>query len=155
VSGFLAYNSAIPRSKSAVVLLANTDHVSPSTLFSKIVELLLKDQSEREGPAIPKIRGLSAKEAALDFLHQMQSGNVNRANLGEEFNWYLNDERVAAGGGRLKALGEPEKIEVLAASERGGMEVARVRFTFKDVVVTGSLYRTPDGKIQQLLFYKE
>ena len=85
----------------------------------------------------------------------MQGASVNRAKLGEEFSWYLNDERVKEGGARLKALGEPEKVEVLSTSERGGMEVARIRFTFKDAVVTGSLYRTPDGKIQQLLFYKE
>ena len=57
VSGFLAYNANIPRSKSAVVLLANTDHVSPSALFGKVVELLLKDQAEREGPSVPTIHG--------------------------------------------------------------------------------------------------
>jgi CubicO group peptidase (beta-lactamase class C family) len=155
VSGFLAYNTAIPRIKAAVVVLANTDHVSPSKLQTELVGLVLKDQSEREGPAVPKIHGPPAKEAAIDFLHQMQSGSVERAKLGDEFNWYLNDERVRAGGGRLKDLGEPEKIEVVNTAERGGMEVARVRFVFKKATVIGSMYRTPDGKIQQILFYKE
>jgi hypothetical protein len=138
-----------------VVILANTDHVSPGSLQALVVGLVLKDQATRETPAVPKIQGLAAKEAALDFLHQMQSGSVNRGNLGDEFSWYLNDERVKAGGARLKGLGEPTKVEVLGTAERGGMEVARVRFTFKTAVVIGSLYRTPDGKIQQLLFYKE
>jgi D-alanyl-D-alanine carboxypeptidase len=155
VSGFLAYNSVIPRTKSAVVVFANTDHVSPSSIYQLIVGLLLKDEADREGPAVPKINGPAAKEAATDFLHQMQAGSVDRSKLGEEFSWYLNDERVKAGGARLKELGEPDKVEVLGTSERGGMEVARVRFTFKKAVVIGSLYRTPDGKIQQLLFYKE
>jgi CubicO group peptidase (beta-lactamase class C family) len=156
VSGFLAYNATIPRTKSAVVLLANTDYVSPASLYAMILNLLIKDQATHEAPAIPVIHGPKAKEAALDFLHQMQSGSVSRSNLGEEFSWYLNDDRVKNGGTRLKALGEPEKVEVLNTAERGGMEVARVRFTFKNgVVVSGSLYRTPDGKIQQLLFYKE
>jgi CubicO group peptidase (beta-lactamase class C family) len=155
VSGFLAFNTAIPRTKSAVVVLANTDYVSPSSIHKKIVELLLKDQTEREGAAVPKINGPPAKEAALAFLHQMQAGTVDRPKLGDEFSWYLNDERVKAGGSRLQALGEPEKVEVVSTAERGGMEVARVRFTFKTAVVVGSLYRTPDGKIQQLLFYKE
>jgi CubicO group peptidase (beta-lactamase class C family) len=155
VSGFLAFNAVIPRTKSAVVVLANTDHVSPGALYQMLVGLVLKDQSEREGPAVPTIHGPTAKEAAVDFLHQMQSGSVDRGKLGEEFSWYLNDERVKDGGARLKELGEPEKVEVLGTAERGGMEVARVRFTFKKAVVTGSLYRTPDGKIQQLLFYKE
>jgi hypothetical protein len=34
------------------------------------------------------------------------------------------------------------------------MEVTLLRFTFKDAVLKASLYRTPDGKIQQLLFSK-
>jgi CubicO group peptidase (beta-lactamase class C family) len=155
VSGFLAYNTAYPRTKSAVVVLANTDHVSPSNLQALITGLLLKDLSDREGPAVPRVTGLPAKEAGLKFLHEMQAGTVDRAMLGEEFSWYLNEKRVKEGGARLKELGEPEKIEVLNTAERGGMEVARIRFVFKNATVVGSLYRTPDGKIQQLLFYKE
>ncbi len=155
VSGFLAYNAMIPRTRSAVILLANTDHVSPSAIFTEILRLLLKDEAERDGPAVPKINGPAAKDAALEFLHQMQSGKVDRTKLGAEFSYYLNDDRVKSGGARLKALGEPEKVEVQGTAERGGMEVARLRFTFKTAVVVGSLYRTPDGKIQQLLFYRE
>ena len=55
---------------------------------------------------------------------------------------------------RLKALGEPDKVEVTNTTERGGMEVASLRLIFKNAVLKGSLYRTPDGKIQQLLFSK-
>jgi CubicO group peptidase (beta-lactamase class C family) len=155
VSGFLAYNTAMPRTKSAVVVLANTDYVSPAALQTLIAGLLLKDLSEQHGPAVPHISGLPAKEAGLKFLHEMQAGNVDRAMLGDEFSWYLNDKRVKEGGARLKELGEPEKVEVVNTAERGGMEVARIRFVFKKATVVGSLYRTPDGKIQQLLFYKE
>jgi CubicO group peptidase (beta-lactamase class C family) len=155
VSGFLAYNTAIPRTKSAVVVLANTDHVSPASLQTLVTGLLLKDLSANEGPAVPHINGLAAKEAGLKFLHEMQAGAVDRAMLGDEFSWYLNDKRVKEGGARLKELGEPEKVEVVNTAERGGMEVARIRFVFKKATVVGSLYRTPDGKIQQLLFYKE
>ena len=36
-------------------------------------------------------------------------------------------------------------------NERGGMEVATVILTYKTATVRASLYRTPDGKIQQLL----
>lgn len=155
VSGFLSYNAAIPRTRSAVVLLANTDHVDPAGLQSALLSLLLKDQADRDGPNVPKVNGPSPKEVTLDFLHQMQAATVDRAKLGEEFSHYLNEERVKSGGARLKALGEPERIEVANVAERGGMEVARLRLVFKTTTLTGSLYRTPDGKIQQLLFYKE
>jgi hypothetical protein len=85
----------------------------------------------------------------------MVEGKVDRTNLGEEYSVSLTDERVKAGGVRLKALGEPEKVEVRGTSERGGMEVATVILTYKTTTVLASLDRTPDGKIQQLLDYAE
>jgi D-alanyl-D-alanine carboxypeptidase len=154
VSGFLAVNAMIPRTKSAVILLANSEHLDPSALHRTVFNLLLKDQARREAPEVPKVRGPSPKEAALAFLHQMQEGKVDRDQLGEEFNVFLTDERLRAAAPRLKALGEPETVEVEQVRERGGMEVAVIRFTFKNAVLKGSLYRTPDGKIQQLLFIK-
>jgi CubicO group peptidase (beta-lactamase class C family) len=155
VSGFLSYNAMIPRTKSAVILLCNSDHLDPAGLHRSILTLLLKDQAEREGPDIPKVAGPAAKETALAFLRQMQAGKVDRSALGEEFSLYLTEERLKAAAPRLKALGEPVKAEVDSTNERGGMEVAHVRITFAKAVLKGALYRTPDGKIQQLLFSKE
>jgi CubicO group peptidase (beta-lactamase class C family) len=155
VSGFLAFNAVVPRTRSAVVLLSNGEHVSPRPLYNTLLGLLLKDQADREGPAVPKIDGPPAKEVALHFLHQMQTGKVDRDKLGEEFSHFLNDKRLQAGAERLKELGEPEKVEVVNVSERGGMEVAQLRLAFKKATLVGTLYRTPDGKIQQLLFNKE
>jgi CubicO group peptidase (beta-lactamase class C family) len=155
VSGFHAFNALIPRTRSAVVLLANSENPAATALHSTLLSLLQKDQAERDGPSVPRVRGVSAKEAGLDFFHQMQSGKLDRGQLGEEFSAYLTEERVRAAAMRLQALGEPEKVEVGKVAERGGMEVTDLRFTFKKAVLGGTLYRTPDGKIQQLLFDKE
>jgi D-alanyl-D-alanine carboxypeptidase len=154
ISGFLATNTMIPRTRSAVILLTNSEHLNPGALHSTILRLLLKDLKKPEAPGVPKVHGPSPKEAALDFLHQMQAGQVDRDKLGEEFGHFLTEERVKAAAPRLKALGEPEKVEVESVSERGGMEVASIRFKFKAAELSGLLYRTPDGKIQQLLFRK-
>ncbi len=154
VSGFLAFNSLVPRTKSAVILLTNSEHLDPASLHRTILTLLLKDQTDREAPEVPKVRGPSAKDVALDFFHLMQTGKVDRSKLGEEFSIYLSDERLRSAAPRLKALGEPDRIEVERTAERGGMEVTALRFTFKNTVLKASLYRTPDGKIQQLLFTK-
>jgi CubicO group peptidase (beta-lactamase class C family) len=154
VSGFLAFNSLVPRTKSAVILLTNSEHLDPGSLHRTILTLLLKDQTDKEAPEVPKVLGPSAKDVALDFFHQMQTGKVDRSKLGEEFSVYLSDERLQSAAPRLKALGEPDKIEVQRTAERGGMEVTALRFTFKNTVLKASLYRTPDGKIQQLLFSK-
>lgn len=154
VSGFLAFNAMIPRTHSAVILLTNSEHLDPGSLHRTVLALLLKDQAAKLAPEVPKVRGPAPKEVALDFLHQMQAGKVDRSQLGEEFSIYLSDERLRSAAPRLKELGEPEKVEVQNVAERGGMEVAVIRLTFKKAVLKASLYRTPDGKIQQLLFSK-
>jgi D-alanyl-D-alanine carboxypeptidase len=153
VSGFLAFNVMFPRTKSALVVMTNCDHLDAASVYAQLLTLLEKSQGPAT-PAVPKVKGLPAKEAALDFFHQMQSGEIKRDNLGEEFSVFLSEKRVAAARDRLKALGEPEKLEVEGTHERGGMEVAVIRFTIKGVKLKGSLYRTPDGKIQQFLLYK-
>jgi CubicO group peptidase (beta-lactamase class C family) len=155
VSGFVSGNVFVPRAKAGLVVLSNAEHVSATQLRADLFALLLKDIQDRDAPAVPKIDGPGPKEVVLDFLKQMADGKVDRSKLGEEFSVYLTDDRVKAGGARLKALGEPEKVEVEPAGERGGMEVAVVKLTFKTAKVRASLYRTPDGKIQQLLFYGE
>jgi CubicO group peptidase (beta-lactamase class C family) len=155
VSGFVSGNAFIPRAKSGIVILSNAEHVSATKLRGDLFQLLLKDIQDRDTPAIPSIKGPKPKDVVVEFLKQMTKGEVDRGQLGEEFSHYLTDERVKAGGGRLKALGDPQKVEVESTHERGGMEVASVKLTFKTAKVRASLYRTPDGKIQQLLFYRE
>jgi CubicO group peptidase (beta-lactamase class C family) len=150
VSGFRAYSALVPRTKSALVLLTNGEPADPA-LPQTLLGLVLEDEKQ---PDVPRVDGTPVREAALDFLHQMQAGQLDREKLGAEFSAYLSDERVRAAASRLKALGEPEKVEVETVRERGGMEVATIRFTFKSAVLEGLLYRTPDGKIQQLLFGK-
>jgi D-alanyl-D-alanine carboxypeptidase len=152
ISGFRSLNALVPSTRSAVVLLLNSEHVNSGELHATILKLLIKDQIKPAPAGVPKVSGPAPKEAALDFLHQMQSGKLNRASLGEEFSVFLTDERVKSAAPRLKSLGEPEKIEVASIEERGGMEVASIQLAFKTTKLKGLLYRTPDGKIQQLLF---
>jgi CubicO group peptidase (beta-lactamase class C family) len=152
VSGFQSINAVVPRTRSAVVLLTNSEHLNPGTIHSTILQLLVKDQKPPVVTDVPKVQGPSPKEAALDFLHQMQSGKLDRQNLGKEFREFLTDQRLQAAAPRLKALGEPEMVDVASIEERGGMEVASIQLTFKTAKLHGLLYRTPDGKIQQLLF---
>jgi D-alanyl-D-alanine carboxypeptidase len=150
ISGFRASNVLLPKTRSAVVVLINDEQPDPG-ISDAIVRLLLKPTAS---PDVPTIDGPPAREVALAFFHQMQAGELDRSRIGEEFSVYLTDERVKAAAPRLKALGEPSKVEVLGANERGGMEVASVRFTFPTTVLRGVLYRSPDGKIQQLLLEK-
>jgi D-alanyl-D-alanine carboxypeptidase len=151
ISGFLASTAMIPRTKSAVILMTNCDHLNLKALNEVLLTLLLKAEEVSE---VPTIRGPGAKETALALLHQLQSGKVERANLGEDFSLFLTPKRVEDAKERLKALGEPTTVEVDSLAERGGMEEALIFFTFKRKKVKAYLSRTPDGKIQQFLLYK-
>jgi hypothetical protein len=54
----------------------------------------------------------------------------------------------------LTALGPITGVEVMHTSERGGMEVASIRFKAGQQGARALMYRTPDGKIQEFLFQR-
>jgi CubicO group peptidase (beta-lactamase class C family) len=155
VSGFVSSNGFIPRPKSGVVVLSNTEHISAAPLRADLFNLLMKDISAKEAPEIPQVAGPPAKQVVLDFFKQMQAGLVDHSLLAEEFSAFVTDEKVKSAAPRLQALGEPEKVEADPPSERGGLEVTRVKLVFKTTTLRASMYRSLDGKIEQLLFYGE
>lgn len=155
VSGFAAFNAVLPRTRSGLVVLSNTEHISATPLRTELFHLLVQDIAAQEAPAVPIIAGPDAETLVLDFLKQLQAGSVDRSRLGEEFNFYLSDERIKSARQRLADLGEPQKVEAGPAAERGGMQVVSVKLIFKSARLRASLYRSPDGKIEQLLFYGE
>lgn len=149
VSGFVAQNAMIPEARAAVVLLSNDDAIDIGALHDEILTLLLKDLVD-----VPKVEGPLPKDVALDVLHQMQSGKIDRTKIGEELSLFLGDERSKSASARLKALGEPTRVDVMSLSERGGMQVAWMKLVFENEQVVAPLYRTPDGKVQEFLLLR-
>lgn len=154
VSGFLAYNAVLPRTRSAVVLMANCEHRDAGDVFDPLLDLLIKTEAQPDND-VPKVNGPGPKEAALDMLRQLQTGQIRRDALGAEYSAFLNEDRVRGAKERLGPLGEPTSVTVDPTGERGGMEVAVVHFQCKGVKLKGLMYRTPDGKIQEFLIFRE
>ncbi|MFI5311693.1 MAG: serine hydrolase domain-containing protein [Gemmatimonadales bacterium] len=144
VSGSVAQNTVLPALRSAVVLLANSESALGG-LGNAIVAKLLPQLD------VPKIAGLAALDAAKAYLSQLAAGRVDRSTLGDDFNAHLTPEKEKAAAASLSRLGAITNIQVAGTAERGGMEVAGIRFTVGKTAATGSMYRTPDGKIQQFL----
>jgi len=146
VSGFAAYNAVVPRTRSAVTLLVNTEGGSSGEVHGHILGLLV-------GPTthVPEVQGPPAKEVALALLQQLQRGELDRSKLGEEFSAFFDDAKVREAAPRLAALGEPKSVEASEARGRGGMEVTTIRFEFASRSVKALLYRTPDGIVQEFL----
>jgi CubicO group peptidase (beta-lactamase class C family) len=152
VAGFYALNACIPSTRSAVVVLSNFDsYDAVNAVFSKLMGAILTTTP----PNIPSVSGPPAVDAHRLMFKSFQRGKVDRPLLGDEFNWFLTDRKLQGASERLKPYGEPTKVDIESVSERGGMQVSRSRFTFAGGVLTGTMYRTPDAKIQQFFVSKE
>jgi len=151
VAGFVAMNTTVPSTRSAAVLLSNYDSGEVNAIFTKLVEAM----NPASTTSVPAITGPPAAEAHKLMLKAFQDGKVDRSLLGAEFDWFLTDQKLQGASERLKPYGEPTKVDVESTSERGGMEVSRTRLTFADGVLRGTMYRTPDGKVQQFFVSKE
>jgi D-alanyl-D-alanine carboxypeptidase len=147
VSGFVAQNTVIPATRSAVVLLSNTDFSPIGALNQELVSKLMP-----RGVDVPIVSGPSAVDAAKKFLSELEKGRVDRSTLGEDFNVFLTPAKIAAGQRALNAMGPITKIRIANTVERGGMEVAIVQFDVGGTTSQGLMYRTPDGKVQEFLF---
>jgi D-alanyl-D-alanine carboxypeptidase len=150
VSGFVAQNTVIPATRSAVVLLSNSDFSPIGALNQELVSKLMP-----RGVDVPTVAGPAALEAAKKFLTELEKGTVDRSTLGEDFTLFLTPAKIAAGRRALNAMGRITKIRVAGTVERGGMEVAVVQFNVGGTSARGLMYRTPDGKIQEFLFSRE
>lgn len=151
VSGFLAYNAMIPRTRSAVVVLSNAEHVESRSIHADIVTLLL---NAHDGRRPPLVAGPPPAQAARDLFRQMQTGQIDRTKLGPEFDAYMTDARVQNAKRRLAALGEPLSVDVEDVGERGRAENASIRLRFETKTLRAVLHRSADGKIQQFLLFR-
>jgi CubicO group peptidase (beta-lactamase class C family) len=147
VSGFVAQNTIIPATRSAVVMLSNTDFSPIGPLNQQLVQMLLPC-----GVDVPAVAGASALDAAKKFLAELEKGSVDRATLGQDFSLFLTAERIAAGRKALNAMGPIGNARIAGTGERGGMGVATVLLDVGGTPARGLMYRTPDGKVQEFLF---
>jgi CubicO group peptidase (beta-lactamase class C family) len=149
-SGFVAYSVLVPRTRSAVVALSNRDDVDPRGLVNDVLTLL--DAEHRPRP--PIVAGPSSADVARVVFAQLQSGRVDRSLLGDDFNAFLTDAKVKGASARLGALGAPTNVVVDDTSERGGMEVATVTFSFAEAKIQATMFRSVDGRVQEFLVHK-
>jgi D-alanyl-D-alanine carboxypeptidase len=148
VSGFQAWNVVVPATHSAVVILSNCEEWDAvDNLKEALAKIIMPGP-----PWVPDIAGPDAGQAAMDFFRSLQSGRIDRSQLGEEFSRFLGEEKVRDASVRLRKLGAPVRAEIQNRSERGGMEVADIRLICKQGAISALIYRTPDGKIQECLF---
>jgi D-alanyl-D-alanine carboxypeptidase len=146
VSGFVAANTVVPGTRSALVVLSNSDFSPTGALRQELLAKLLPSVD------VPAVRGLSALDAAKKFLSELEKGIVDRSTLSADFDAYLTPAKVAAAQRSLNALGPVARVRVAGVGERGGLEVATIQFDVGTTSAQGLMYRSPDGKVEEFLF---
>jgi len=167
VSGFIARNTFIPQTHSAVVVVINNED---GPLANAIVDHALKaimparaaavpvttgpSAAREDRGEIPRIQGPEPGVAALALFKALQSGKLDRALLGDEYSVYVTEAKARAAALRLKPFGTPGDVKVRSVGERGGMEVSSVRLSFGRSDLDALMYRSLDGKIQEYLLFR-
>jgi CubicO group peptidase (beta-lactamase class C family) len=145
VGGFMTFNAIVPRTHSAVIVLTNDEYSQVLDIGERILWWITADE------AIPTIAGSPSADVARDLIVSLQRGKVDRSLLGEDASAYFDDARVAAASAKLRDLGTPT-VTVTSRNERGAMEHTSLSIAFPSKTVSASMFRSPDGKIRQLLF---
>ena len=157
-SGFSATNVFIPADTAAVVILSNTDQNISAGPFARMVSpprtaTAAAPRRSQTPMTPPTPRGPGAVAMASHFFNDLQRGRVDRATLSADYTAFLTPARVQQASRTLAPLGEVTAAELLGVSERGGMQVARVRLTVGGRTVNTLMYRRPDGIIEQYLLW--
>lgn len=148
VAGFNTQNVFIPSTRSGIVLISNTEGFSAGPILNAAVDMLIPHVT------VPTIAGLSAVDAATQFLASLEQGTMDRGTLSDDFNAFLTDQQIATDRASLAARGTVSDVRVTGLRERGGFEVATVVYMVGSTPARTSMYRSPDGKIQQFLIGK-
>lgn len=152
VPGFWASQTMIPATRSAIVMFGSGENLDGAT--SSLMRALLRMVVPAD-PVPTTIKGLPAIEAAKALMGQLQSGTIERAGLGADFDAWLTAERVKRLAKSLQALGDAPSTEVVFVEERGGLEHSVIRFRFPAMSILAEMYRAADGTIEQFVPYRD
>jgi CubicO group peptidase (beta-lactamase class C family) len=167
VSGFIARNTFVPETRSAVVVVINNeDGPLANALVERALEAVMPAQAATvgvtTGPSaaredrgeLPRVNGPEPGSMAAGMFKSLQSGTLDRSGLGEEYSAYVTSAKARAASDALRPMGQPTDVRVRSVGERGGMEVSSVRLTFGEGALDALMYRTRDGKVQEYLLFR-
>ena len=157
-SGFSATNVFIPVDTAAIVLLSNTDQNIGTRALGALVSTPRSNapappRRTQTAMTPPTPRGLRAVAMAVSFFNDLQGGSVDRSKLSADYAAFLTPARVRQAARTLGPLGDVTAAELQGVSERGGMQVARVRITAGGRSVNTLMYRRPSGIVEQYLLW--
>jgi CubicO group peptidase (beta-lactamase class C family) len=167
VSGFIARNTFVPQTRSAVVVMINNedgplanaivDHAMAAAMPKRAAQLPVTtgpSAAREDRGAVPRVAGAEPGAQASALFKALQAGTLERSGLGDEYSAFATPAKVRAASRVLKPLGELTGVDVRSVGERGGMEVSSVRLTLGSNALDALMYRSIDGKVQEYLLFR-
>lgn len=147
VGGFVAENVVYPDRRVAIAVLTNQEaSEAASEIAQQIAPLVLGSASKVEAAED------SFAPQLVKIMDGLESRQIDRTLFTADCNAYFNADALDDFATSLSPLGKVTGAVKLRSSLRGGMnfDLYRVSFEGGDSVIV-TLYRMPDGKIEQLL----
>jgi len=143
VSGFVSDNIVFPDDRAAVAVLTNEDASGAASMIAHQI-----------GPLLIAGEDASAsrdKEQAMSIFKGLQHGTIDRSLFTDNANSYFTALAVSDFAASLGPLGEPQDFTQSGDDNRGGMTYLRYVAKFPNKTLAVSIYKMPDGKIEQYL----
>ena len=132
----------------SVAVLANFDDFDVGQVADALFD------ATRPPSEVPVVAGPAPVEVARALVAQLQAGSVDRRQFTEEFAAFLTTARLQNAKAALSPWGLPTGATLVRRSERGALEVAFVRLSYDAGLLEVTLYRRPDGTIEQVMIVR-
>ena len=146
--GFISENLVFPDDKAAFVVLTNTWSAgSASDIATKLSKALLP-------PAPANAADLAAGKRARALFDLLRAGQIDRAELTDDANYYFTPTAIADFKASLAPLGTPESFTQAGPVRlRGGFELRSYRLVYNDKRLILSTFLEPGdhGRFEQFL----
>ncbi|HVJ00044.1 MAG TPA: serine hydrolase domain-containing protein [Sphingomonas sp.] len=149
--GFLSENIVFPKDKAAVVVFVNSDFSNAFvTIAQGIVKTVFPAIAGSNGGEDETVKTAEARKVYDQLVH----GQLDRALLTEDANYYFTEEAQQDYQQSLSALGEPVSFEPRGGPKlRGGFVYRGYTVTYPDRKLSVSTYAEPgeNGRYEQFL----
>jgi CubicO group peptidase (beta-lactamase class C family) len=141
VSGFTSENVVFPDDHAAIVVLTNQDSTgAPAEIGRQIAKALF---------TVADTASAQDQKQSQQILEDLQHGKIDRSLFTDNGNSYFSDDAITDFASSLTPLGAVKELTLQSSGNRGGMTYRVYQATFAQKTLEISIYRMPDGKIEQ------
>ncbi len=141
VSGFTSENIVFPDDHDAIVVFTNQDSTgAPAEIGRQIAKALF---------TVADAASADDQKQAQQILEDLQHGKIDRSLFTDNGNSYFSDDAIKDFSSSLTPLGAVKELTPQNSGNRGGMSYHSYQAAFAQKTVEISIYRMPDGKIEQ------